>query len=215
MRERGGLDDFELRLGLDDSARGAERDGAERDGAEREGAESRLLERLRLGADCRPGEDAAPRDDDEDERLLRAGAEERPEDSLERTVRPRGTEVEDRELSFRELRALPERSDERSDERWDERSEERSTPRDRLVADSRELELLPRSDSLTRPARPADERPESEERVRELARSDDLARSGALPVTLRLLSRDSLAARCVLRVCARLLSRSRDCTRAD
>ena len=195
-RERLGLEDFELRLGAD-CTRGVERDGAE----------SRPLERLRLGADCLLGayarEVVAPRDDEEAEvRLLRDGAEERSRALLERAVRPRGTSTDERERSDRLLRA-PLMSDA-------EREDERSTPRDRPEADSRELEAPLRNDSLTRPARLPEERAdaESEERARELARS------GALPVTLRLRSRCSpTLARCVRCAGVRLLPRSRLSTR--
>lgn len=167
------VEEFESRLGADDRTRDVERDGAE----------SRLLdERLRLGADSRLGADElrpmlAPRDGAE-ERVLREGVERRSRLLLERTVRPLRTDADERFSSDRLVRLPFERPDSRLLELL-EIPVERSLPRDRLVVEVREPEL-PRNDSLMRLERSADERVDSVERLREAARS------GALPLTVRL-----------------------------
>lgn len=94
------------------------------------------------------------------ERVLRDGAELRCRPLFERMVKPLGMDAEDRLLSDRLVRLVLERPD----SRLPVTPEERSLPRDRMVAEARELEL-PRSDSVMRLERSADERVDSDERL--------------------------------------------------
>lgn len=150
--------DFDERLG----AEARDRD------VEREGVDSRPLERLRLGADWRLGP-AEERDRLAPRLCEREGAEERSRPELERTVNPRGTEMDERSRSERPARLLDER-------------ESRSAACERLVDDA---DCEDRNDSVMRSALVPDDR------ETEAFRPRDSARAGARPVTVRrLLSRE-------------------------
>lgn len=119
----------------------------------------------------------APRDG-AGERLLRDGAELRSRPLLERTVRSRGIDTDERFLSDLSDRLVRPEA-ERPDDRLLDRPDERSVLRDRLLVEPEDLELL-RSDSAVRLARLADDRVESDARL--LLES---LRAGARPVTER------------------------------